>query len=60
MTIPTTWRVHLRAVEPPPCDDGNPCTEDLFDTATAQCSHSFADGLACQPADRCVIRAATW
>jgi len=54
---PTLVRVHLRAVEPPPCDDGNPCTEDLFDTATAQCSHSFADGLACQPADRCVIDA---
>lgn len=53
----TVVKVRLLAVEPPPCDDGNTCTTDVFDTETAACVHSFADGLACQPADRCVIDA---
>lgn len=49
--------VRLRAVEQPPCDDGNVCTTDDFDTELAECVHEFADGTTCQPADRCIIDA---
>lgn len=49
--------VRLRAVTPPPCDDGNTCTADAFDAELPGCRHTFADGIACQPADRCVIGA---
>ncbi|MCC7385477.1 MAG: choice-of-anchor D domain-containing protein [Deltaproteobacteria bacterium] len=47
----------IRGVEPPPCDDGNVCTEDWFDTDIAQCRHRFDDGRSCQPADRCIVDA---
>lgn len=52
-------RVSLRlvAVQPPPCDDGNLCTEDWFDTDEATCKHRFADGTTCFPADKCIIDA---
>ncbi len=50
-------RVTMLGVEPPPCDDGNVCTEDRFDPEQGGCVHSFADGLPCSPADRCVIDA---
>ncbi|MCK6547302.1 hypothetical protein L6R52_15735 [Myxococcota bacterium] len=53
ITIP----VRLTAVPPPPCDDGNPCTADVFDTETAECRHSFTNGAPCSPADKCVIDA---
>lgn len=56
-TAVTVVNVLLKVVTPPPCDDGNACTADVFDTETASCQHSFADGLTCQPADRCVIDA---
>ena len=49
--------VRLRAVEPPPCDDGNACTTDVFDTDVAECKHSFADGIPCEAADKCIIDA---
>jgi hypothetical protein len=49
--------VRMVAVEPPPCDDGNQCTEDWFDTDSAECRHRFADGLTCFPADKCIIDA---
>ncbi|MCA9553588.1 MAG: PQQ-binding-like beta-propeller repeat protein [Myxococcales bacterium] len=49
--------VRLVAVAPPPCDDGNQCTEDWFDTDTSECRHRFADGLTCFPADKCIIDA---
>lgn len=49
--------VRLVAVEPPPCDDGNLCTEDWFDTEEATCKHRFADGTPCFPADKCIIDA---
>ncbi len=47
----------LVAVAPPPCDDGNTCTEDWFDEDTATCAHRFADGITCFPADKCIIDA---
>lgn len=49
--------VRLVGVEQPPCDDLNVCTTDVFDTEIAQCTHTFADGTACQAADRCIIDA---
>lgn len=49
--------LRLVAVQPPPCDDGNVCTEDWFDEATAACAHRFADGTTCFPADKCIIDA---
>jgi hypothetical protein len=49
--------LRLRAVPPPPCDDGNRCTEDWFEAATNECRHRFADGVPCQAADRCIIDA---
>jgi hypothetical protein len=47
----------LRGVPIPPCDDGNLCTTDSFDTAANDCVHTYADGVACSPADKCVINA---
>jgi hypothetical protein len=52
-----TVKLRAKGVEPPPCDDGNVCTSDAFDTGTASCVHEFADGTACQPADRCIVGA---
>ena len=49
--------LRIVAVAPPPCDDGNQCTEDWFDTDLAECKHRFADGLSCAPADKCIIDA---
>lgn len=49
--------IRLRGVEVPPCDDGNDCTDDWFDTELNDCRHSFADGTACTPADKCVLNA---
>ncbi len=49
--------VVLRAVPVPPCDDANICTTDAFDTSLNDCVHTFADGLACAPADKCVVNA---
>ncbi len=49
--------LRLVAVEPPPCDDGNLCTEDWFDADEAECKHRFADGTTCFPADKCIIDA---
>ncbi|MFO0727202.1 MAG: hypothetical protein U1E65_25715 [Myxococcota bacterium] len=54
---PTVVQIVLEAIDPPPCDDGNDCTLDVFDTDLAACKHSFDDGHSCQPADRCVINA---
>lgn len=54
---PLFVRVRLDAIEPPPCDDGNVCTDDFFDTTSASCQHTFADGTSCQPADRCIVDA---
>lgn len=56
-TALTQVKVRLKAVPPPPCDDGNACTTDTFDTDSASCLHAFADGIPCQAADRCVIDA---
>jgi outer membrane protein assembly factor BamB len=47
----------VTGIEPPPCDDGNTCTEDVFDPVSNACQHRFADGIACQPADRCIVGA---
>jgi hypothetical protein len=49
--------VRLTGVPVPPCDDGNLCTTDSFDNLINDCKHTFADGIACQPADKCVINA---
>ncbi|MEQ8272521.1 MAG: PQQ-binding-like beta-propeller repeat protein [Deltaproteobacteria bacterium] len=49
--------VRVTAVEQPPCDDLNVCTTDVFDTELARCTHSFADGTACEAADKCIINA---
>lgn len=49
--------VRLLAVEPPPCDDGNVCTRDYFDTDTERCEFEFTDGVSCEPKDRCIIDA---
>lgn len=49
--------VRLIGVPTPPCDDGNLCTEDWFDSALNQCQHRFADGTRCFPADKCIIDA---
>jgi hypothetical protein len=39
---------------PPTCDDGNPCTFDLFDAALARCIHNVErDGLACPDGQFC-------
>lgn len=50
-------RLTARAVEPPPCDDGNVCTADAFDPSQNGCVHTFSDGVACEPADRCIVDA---
>lgn len=49
--------IRLVGVPPPPCDDGNPCTTDTFDPLENDCDHTFADGIPCAPADRCVVEA---
>lgn len=49
--------VRVRALPAPPCDDGNACTTDWFDTETGECKNEFADGTPCEPADRCIIDA---
>lgn len=49
--------VRLLAVEPPPCDDGNVCTRDYFDTELERCEFEFTDGVSCEPKDRCIIDA---
>lgn len=58
---PNTVELHIpmrmEAVSDPTCDDGNPCTHDEFNVATNACTHSFADGVACTPADRCIVGA---
>lgn len=54
---PLLVNLRLNAVQPPPCDDGNDCTLDTFNTETSLCEHRFDDGRSCQPADRCVINA---
>ncbi len=43
-----------------PCDDGNPCTDDLTDPATCQCSHTpnnrpCDDGDPCTTGDTCAL-----
>jgi len=48
-------------VEPPPnCGDGNPCTEDWYDSSAGRCRHdpvpngtSCSDGLFCNGAETC-------
>ncbi len=47
------------ALPVPLCDDHNPCTDDAFDLATAQCTHAKRDGAcddrsACTEHDTCV------
>jgi hypothetical protein len=49
--------VTMTGVPTPPCDDGNACTSDAFDASLNTCHHSFNDGVACSPADKCVIDA---
>lgn len=49
--------VSFVATEAPDCDDGNTCTTDRFDPETNACRNDFADGLPCEPADRCIIDA---
>lgn len=49
--------IRLTGVPTPPCDDGNTCTEDIFDAASNSCQHTYADGTACFPADKCVVDA---
>jgi hypothetical protein len=49
--------IRVRGVPAPPCDDGNACTTDTFDVGLNDCSHTFADGAPCQPADKCVLDA---
>jgi hypothetical protein len=49
--------IRLRGVPVPPCDDGNICTNDSFDAEKNDCAHTFADGIACSPADKCIINA---
>ena len=49
--------IRFEAVEAPPCDDGNVCTADRFNTDTAECEHTFSDGVPCTPADRCIVDA---
>ncbi|MEE2901841.1 MAG: hypothetical protein VYC39_05900 [Myxococcota bacterium] len=45
------------SVQKPPCDDGNICTQDLFDITTETCSHRYLNGIPCTSADRCIIEA---
>jgi hypothetical protein len=49
--------IKLIGVPDPPCDDGNPCTNDGFDETTNACTHTFADGKSCSPADKCLVEA---
>jgi putative pyrroloquinoline-quinone binding quinoprotein/slime mold repeat-containing protein len=49
--------IRLVGVPDPPCDDGNPCTNDGFDKAANACEHTFNDGSACSPADKCIVDA---
>ncbi len=49
--------IRLLAIEAPPCDDGNVCTEDWFDTEANDCAHRFVDGTSCESADKCIINA---
>ncbi len=49
--------VRLLAVTPPPCDDGNVCTRDYFDTELVRCEFEFTDGVPCEPKDRCIVDA---
>ena len=50
-------RLSFTGVPPPPCDDGNACTEDVFDAERGTCTHRFTDGIPCRSADRCVVDA---
>lgn len=50
-------RVTINVVEPPPCDDGNTCTADAFDTETSECVYTFTDNVPCESADKCIIDA---
>ena len=49
--------LRIKAIDIPPCDDNNACTTDVFDPVTQSCSHTFADGTPCEPADKCVLNA---
>lgn len=52
-----TVLLRYETVAKPPCDDGNICTEDLFDVATETCSHRYTDDIPCLSADRCIVNA---
>lgn len=49
--------IRVSGVKPPPCDDGNVCTTDSFDAEKNECVHTFADGLSCEAADKCIVEA---
>ena len=49
--------LQYQAVTAPDCDDGNDCTEDIFNSELNACENNFADGRTCQPADRCIVDA---
>ncbi|MEL6188017.1 MAG: choice-of-anchor D domain-containing protein, partial [Myxococcota bacterium] len=50
-------RITATIVDPPPCDDGNVCTRDVFDPDANACTHPFVDGVPCESADRCIVDA---
>jgi outer membrane protein assembly factor BamB len=54
---PVEVLLRILGIEKPPCDDGNLCTRNWFDTDTATCKTEFADGDPCQAADKCIINA---
>ncbi len=49
--------VSFQATEIPDCEDGNTCTANTFDAETNRCVQTFADGIACESKDRCIINA---
>jgi hypothetical protein len=52
-----TVLIQLTADPQPPCDDGNDCTDDVYDPDAMVCKHTFADGKDCSPADKCILNA---
>jgi len=49
--------LEITGTPPPDCEDGNACTRSEFDPELGACVTEFADGVACTPADRCIVDA---